>query len=520
MKRMLIMFILLVAATVYAQNNGFFDTTFNNGNPVEVSFGYGSPNELRDMAVQPDNKIVVCGWTDNGFGVARINEDGSIDSTFGVDGQSMIKVGERDHCESLEILADGKILLMGNLLYNNRINGNIGLARLNADGSIDSTFGINGNHQFHIQEFSISGYLYDMKLDSSGGVLLAGYRSGGSIKELLLMRLNTDNTLDQNFGKAGYAVVKYDGDAMGTQILLQSDGTIVVVGKYKKYSSYSLTVVRFQANGIIDSTFGENGVVIKDLRFYTSDDAFFNGRLQSDDKLVVAADRIGARTEHNFMAIRFTTTGQIDSSFGTNGLVDVDYYNKGLKEYGQQILIAPNGDVLIGGQAFDSTYVSHFGIVALNASAQIDSTFGTDGRGEMWGGYKMRAMEFDSEGRIVVAGQSMQSGGYRIGRFNYGTQTAIEKGPENAVTNFVLSQNYPNPFNPITHIDFYLPQAGWVTLEVFNTMGQKVAVLLNERKPAGTHSLQFNAANLPSGLYFYTLSAGNTRITKKMLLIK
>ncbi len=81
-------------------------------------------------------------------------------------------------------------------------------------------------------------------------------------------------------------------------------------------------------------------------------------------------------------------------------------------------------------------------------------------------------------------------------------------------------QNYPNPFNPITTIEFSIPQSGVVNLAVYNILGEQVATLLNEEKPSGKYSVQFNANSLASGIYFYTIQAGSFVETKKMILIK
>jgi hypothetical protein len=83
-----------------------------------------------------------------------------------------------------------------------------------------------------------------------------------------------------------------------------------------------------------------------------------------------------------------------------------------------------------------------------------------------------------------------------------------------------LHQNYPNPFNPETAISFSLPKEEQVTLSVFNTNGQLVNQLVNEKKPAGNHSINFNASGLNSGIYFYTLETGSTKLSKKMLIVK
>jgi hypothetical protein len=85
---------------------------------------------------------------------------------------------------------------------------------------------------------------------------------------------------------------------------------------------------------------------------------------------------------------------------------------------------------------------------------------------------------------------------------------------------FELSQNYPNPFNPSTLISYQLPTGSFVALKVFDVLGREVETLVNERQNAGNHSVQFNASNLPSGVYFYRIEAGTYHDAKKLLLLK
>jgi cyanophycinase len=85
---------------------------------------------------------------------------------------------------------------------------------------------------------------------------------------------------------------------------------------------------------------------------------------------------------------------------------------------------------------------------------------------------------------------------------------------------FELFQNYPNPFNPTTNIRFNLPEANQVMLKVYNILGQEVATLINDFINAGTYEVNFGAQNLPSGTYFYSISVGDYKSAKKMLLIK
>lgn len=86
---------------------------------------------------------------------------------------------------------------------------------------------------------------------------------------------------------------------------------------------------------------------------------------------------------------------------------------------------------------------------------------------------------------------------------------------------FHLSQNYPNPFNPTTTINFQIPEISFVTLKVYDVLGSEIIKLVNEEKPAGTYQVNFNAAQLSSGVYIYRLQAGRSFIeTKKMILLK
>ena len=85
---------------------------------------------------------------------------------------------------------------------------------------------------------------------------------------------------------------------------------------------------------------------------------------------------------------------------------------------------------------------------------------------------------------------------------------------------YVLQQNYPNPFNPVTKIKFSIPQASKIELSVYNILGQKIAVLVEGFKAAGEYQFNWKPTNLASGVYLYVLNTGNTRIVKRMTLIK
>ncbi|MCL4305542.1 T9SS type A sorting domain-containing protein [bacterium] len=106
-------------------------------------------------------------------------------------------------------------------------------------------------------------------------------------------------------------------------------------------------------------------------------------------------------------------------------------------------------------------------------------------------------------------------------RRSHGTRT-VEAGLNNSalITEYALHQNYPNPFNPSTSIQFDVPEAAQVTLSISNALGATVATLVNGRVEAGSHTVQFDAAGLPTGIYFYVLRSGSFSSTQKMLLLK
>ncbi len=103
------------------------------------------------------------------------------------------------------------------------------------------------------------------------------------------------------------------------------------------------------------------------------------------------------------------------------------------------------------------------------------------------------------------------------GTFSY---SDIAEVNVNGPTEFALFQNYPNPFNPSTVIRFEIPEATFVNLKIYNAVGEEVATLINEQMESGVYLWNFNAANLPSGIYIYRLNAGDKLFTKKMMLIK
>jgi len=120
----------------------------------------------------------------------------------------------------------------------------------------------------------------------------------------------------------------------------------------------------------------------------------------------------------------------------------------------------------------------------------------------------------------VGANETEMLANMQLAQQKYNQIVSVESDLDNIPLDFTLAQNYPNPFNPSTKISFGLPQRSNAVLKVFNSLGQEVAILVNESLEAGTHSYSFDASKLTSGVYVYSLQTDDGVISKKMTLIK
>ena len=118
----------------------------------------------------------------------------------------------------------------------------------------------------------------------------------------------------------------------------------------------------------------------------------------------------------------------------------------------------------------------------------------------------------DSESEMV-SNMSLAEGKYNL-------ITDVENESKNVLTDYKLNQNYPNPFNPSTAIQFSIPKTDFVSLKIYDVLGNEISELINEIVPAGEHTINFNAGSLTSGIYFYRLVTGDYFKTNKMTLIK
>lgn len=298
-------------------NDGSLDTTFGTDGKVILSSGW-IKTYILDMKIQNDGKIVMAGYRWNNetgdFIMFRLNEDGSVDPSFGNDGLAIFDTGEAEVSESFAILEDGKFILSG------YINEDFSMVKVNSDGSIDTTFGTNG---WVLTDFAQSlAFAYDININAEGKIMLAGASlDTTNMWNFALARYNPNGTLDSSFGNQGKLELSPGIDNDFAIRVLQLENGKILVGGHSWFATapvrYELSIVQLNNDGSLDTSYGTNGVLKarwqEDGENYISDMA-----LQNDGKLVITGRAIGSNT-FDFGILRVTEDGQLDETFADNG---------------------------------------------------------------------------------------------------------------------------------------------------------------------------------------------------------
>ncbi len=335
-------------------SDGSLDTTFGNQGTITTDFG--ATDEAFAVAFQPDGKIVVAGETRSTpsqiekmnffswLALTRYNSDGSLDSTFGMDGKIVTDFpGVNDH-PSLAVQPDGKIVVAGGTYdpSDPARRSNFALARLNKDGSLDASFGNEGKI---ITDFSgRGGMAFALALYSDGKIVAAGLSeaitaSGTVVGGLALARYNSDGSPDPAFGIGGQVVTDPNGiNSTVYAVALQPDGKIVVAGG-GVVLEIGLRLLRYQSDGSLDTTFSNAGTAA-----VTAPDAW-SVALQSDGKIVIGTiPGVGTVS-----VARYNSDGSLDTSFASGG-----YAGNG--EGAPALAIQPDGKIIaLAGGAFALT---------------------------------------------------------------------------------------------------------------------------------------------------------------------
>ncbi|WP_426151233.1 M10 family metallopeptidase C-terminal domain-containing protein [Pseudomonas sp. DC3000-4b1] len=300
-------------AVVRLNSNGTLDTAFADGGKLVIADEVMLGDEY-SLAIQGNGKLLVtrAGYQDGSidFLVSRYNTDGSLDQTFGQGGVTRIDSDISYSNTGTTVLADGKLLVSGR---NDSLHT---VARLNSDGSLDTSFNGTGIVQFAEPDNDTGNFDYAVALQADGKILLPGSADG----EFQLYRYNADGSLDTTFGANGHVSysVSSGWDAAFT-VAVQPDGKILLAGNSDTENfGTDFGILRLNPDGSLDKTFSGDGKATFSLA--EGNDTVHSIALQADGKIVLAGS-----AEENYGVLRLNADGSLDRSFGTliNGFEDL-----------------------------------------------------------------------------------------------------------------------------------------------------------------------------------------------------
>jgi uncharacterized delta-60 repeat protein len=387
--------------------DGTFDAAFGDGGIVIQPIG--GPMPLIDIgtsvALQPDGKILIAGWTSIGagpdFAIARFNADGTLDTTFSGDGIAITAVGPgvaTDQALHLAVQSDGKIVLVG-FTQSTTVGPpgqpaqDVAIVRYNADGSLDGTFGTGGIVVSPISPAGALDAAQAVLSQPDGGLLVAGYAFfSATAQDFALLRYTSAGVLDTTFGGGDgivtTAVVPFADSARS--ILQQPDGRIVIAGVASQIPGSDFALARYDDDGTLDATFGTGGIVTTSIPGGTSLETGTSIALQSDGKLLLGGFTTAANGSSDFAIVRYNTDGTVDLTFGSNGFVITNIGTTpslvgGLPQPSQDtvvtIAVQADGKIVLAGHASAAT-AGHvdFAIARFNADGSLDATFRAEER--------------------------------------------------------------------------------------------------------------------------------------------
>jgi uncharacterized delta-60 repeat protein len=354
---------------------GDLDSRFGNGGTVQTDFSGGDDYGF-GIKIQSDGKTVVVG--ESGVyplfhtALIRYKANGALDRTFGTGGKVVAALDSGgDGAQAIALQPDGKIVTAGSVIHNNFTLAFI-TARFNPDGTLDTTFGTNGSVETTFGDSEAEGN--DVVLQADGKIVVVGFTGAGSYtnnNNIALVRFNPDGTLDQTFGTGGKVV---SNTGLATSATLQSDGKLLVGGTDES-TRHGFLLARYNSNGTLDTSFGNLGMVTTPIG---SGDAFSFGIGLLSDGRIVLAGYSETTQDHDFTVACYTSNGQLDQTFGNGGIVVTDF-SGGTDDIAYALAVQPDNKILVGGQS--GLYPTfNFGLARYTSTGQLDQTFGTGGK--------------------------------------------------------------------------------------------------------------------------------------------
>lgn len=365
----------------------------------------GNGDAVKNLIIQSDGKIVAVGDSYNGnnlydFSLARYESNGVLDSNFGAGGVLMTDFGGSDRFHGAVIQPDGKIIAAGGSWIGG--DGNLALVRYNTDGTLDTTFGIDGNGKV-ITDVGGNESIIDISLLSNGKIMVVG-QTNGTPSGTFLARYTSDGLLDATFGTGGIIIDSTIPQQYVSGLSIQSDDKIVVAGN----TSVDFMLVRYTASGTLDTTFDNDGKVLTD---FGGNDSAAAITIAPDGKIIVAGWSLSTNY-YTFALARFNTDGSLDTTFDSDGKLTTEF--GGLSNAsGRTVSIQTDGKIVVAGYIRyinDIDKSSDFALARYNNSGSLDATFGENGLGTVDFDANIDsayALSIQPDGKILAAGSSV-----------------------------------------------------------------------------------------------------------------
>ncbi len=355
---------------------------------------------------------------------------------------------------TMTIGADDKIVFSGNQSVNfspiGISGGHYAITRMKADGTMDSSFAVNGHKVFSSGDNGNPILTMDvLKILPDNKMLYAGRQLSNMIDKIVVFKMNSDGSFDNTFGSNGRAVISV-GNALGSgfqNMGVQNTGKILLFGGSSDYTNpWVGSISRLNTNGNLDNSFGTNGVLIPNLGFNTNNVRYWMVKVLSDNSFLVAGTHTEATTTseitHDFIA-KFDADGTLQTNFGTNGKVILPLINnERLSFQNKEIDVDNNGNIhLICATNGGTTGISSVLVYKLNGNGTLINNYGANGRltvpqlhHNSW--YSYDAMLQGD--KLLVAGMTDTglAAPYRLQRFNAdGTEDLTFASPLSHIAN-------------------------------------------------------------------------------------
>ena len=401
-----------------------------------VTTDFGAGDIAYAVAVQPDGKIVLAGSARVGgnddFALTRYNSDGSLDTSFGIGGKvtTAISTGT-DWAHGVAVQPDGKIVVVGR--GHNGLNWDVAVVRYHADGSLDTSFGAGGTGIVRVDIGGGNDVGNMVALQGDGKIVVSARARIGSTDDFAVVRLNADGTLDTGFNATGKVTTAIGpGNESGQRVTLQADGKIVVSGYSSNGSNNDFAVVRYHTDGTLDTGFGGTGIVTTSIG--AGNDSGSSAAVQADGKIVVAGVSYNGNND-DFAIVRYHADGTLDTGFGSGGIV-ITPVGAG-NDQALSVRLQDDGRIVVGGFALVGGN-SDFAVLRYHSDGSLDTSFGGDGKTTVAvgpGNDSSLEMALQPDGRIVLAGRSSNGANDDFAVVRVGTDGTPDTGFDQRILN-------------------------------------------------------------------------------------